>query len=222
MTDSQLLIIGDVHGCFHTFRELMQLHWRPQEEVLVQLGDIIDRGNYTPECVAVARTLQSRFADRVVFLKGNHEFEAALFHETRSNPGWLSQGGSGTLAQYKESGRNLGEDVAWMKSLPLLYETSRVLITHAGVTETKDPYRESNSRGVLWNRTPLKNLGKLQVIGHTPLKGKPEFRPDENAWNVDTGAYKGNALSAIRVSAKGEIMDIISLPTVNKDYIVNA
>ena len=32
-----LLIIGDVHGCFHTFSELLT-HWRPATEYLIQVS----------------------------------------------------------------------------------------------------------------------------------------------------------------------------------------
>ncbi len=218
MLDSQLFVIGDVHGCFHTFRELVQEHWRPNDEHLVQVGDLIDRGNFSPDCVALARTLHERYMGKVHFVKGNHEFEACLYVETHSNANWLEQGGRVTIEQYKNSGRNLSYDAQWMKSLPLWYENSKVLITHAGVTETPDPWRETNPRGVLWNRTALKNIVKMQIIGHTPCKS-PEFREAENVWNIDTGVYKGNSLSAIRIGSAGNVMDIISIPTRPIDYI---
>ena len=217
--NEQLLVVGDVHGCFYTFQLMIAKHWRVNEEVLVQVGDLIDRGNYSPECVATARSLASRFPGRAVFLKGNHEFECALYHRKRSNPGWLSQGGRETLHQYKLSDRSLAEDIAWMDSLPLLYENDHVLITHAGVANTPDPFSEMNSHGVLWNRIPLKNIGKMQIVGHTPIEGDPEFVDAENKWNIDTGAYRGHALSALRISNTGRILELIRIPTAAKDYI---
>ena len=215
----QVLVIGDVHGCYHTFRTLIAQHWRPQDEVLVQLGDLLDRGNYSPECVATARSLNERFPERALFLKGNHEFECVLYMEKRSNPGWLNQGGRETLHQYRIANRSLEADLVWLKSLPLSYENENVLITHAGVTDTPNPYSEFNSYGVLWNRVQLKNIGKMQVIGHTPIDGEPDYREAENTWNIDTGAYRGKFLSALRISSEGKVLDIICVPTIDKDYI---
>lgn len=218
MLEAQILVIGDVHGCFHTFREIVSEYWRPREEHLVQLGDLIDRGNYSPHCVALARNLQERYSDRTHFVKGNHEFEAQMYVETRIDAGWLEKGGANTMEQYKQSERVFSEDVQWMKSLPLSLETTTVLVTHAGVTETPDPWREANPRGVLWNRSALKHMKKLQVIGHTPCTS-PEFREAENVWNIDTGAYKGNCLSAIRIGVAGNVIEILSVPTHRVDYI---
>ena len=76
--NEQLLVVGDVHGCFYTFQMMIAEHWRVLEEVLVQVGDLIDLGNYSPDCVATARSRASRFPGRADFLKGNHEFERAL------------------------------------------------------------------------------------------------------------------------------------------------
>jgi serine/threonine protein phosphatase 1 len=40
-------VIAHVYGCLYTLRELLT-HWQPTEELLVQLGDLVDRGNYSP------------------------------------------------------------------------------------------------------------------------------------------------------------------------------
>jgi hypothetical protein len=57
---NRILVVGDVHGCYYTFRSLIAQYWRlPQDEILVQLGDLIDRGNYSPECAATARFFPS-------------------------------------------------------------------------------------------------------------------------------------------------------------------
>ncbi len=43
-----LFIIGDVHGCFHTFSELLT-HRDPATEHLIQVGDLVDRGATFPK-----------------------------------------------------------------------------------------------------------------------------------------------------------------------------
>ena len=42
-----LFVVGDIHGCYYTWRQLL-LHWQPAQERLIQLGDLVDRGKYSP------------------------------------------------------------------------------------------------------------------------------------------------------------------------------
>lgn len=217
MIDSQAFVIGDVHGCFNTFSSLVLQNWNPQNEILVQVGDLIDRGLYSPECVGLARMLSERYPGIAYFIKGNHELEASLYYESQANNHWIEQGGAETLAQYKMRNRSFAEDVVWFNQMPLYFESNHYMISHAGVTDTDTPFDELNPRSVLWNRSPLKNIGKVQVIGHTPLAGKPYFRTEENVWNIDTGAYRGNCLSALRISIEGTLIETICLPTDARD-----
>ncbi|MBX7154876.1 MAG: metallophosphoesterase [Bacteriodetes bacterium] len=217
MIDSQVLVVGDVHGCFHTFKKIVIEYWNPEKEILVQVGDLIDRGLYSPECVGLARMLNQRYPNRTFFIKGNHELEASIYYETQANNHWIEQGGAKTLAQYKTRGYSFAEDVVWFNQMPLYYESNYYLISHAGVTDTDEPFDELNSLGVVWNRSELKNIGKVQIIGHTPLPSKPEYRKTENVWNIDTGAYRGNTLTGLRLSEHGDVLETIQLPTDKAD-----
>jgi serine/threonine protein phosphatase 1 len=62
----------------------------------------------------------------------------------------------------------------------------------------------------------------MQVIGHTPLEGDPDFRVAQNTWNIDTGAYRGNQRSALRISATGSVLELIGVPTVEKTILAPA
>ncbi len=86
----ELLVIGDVHGCFHTFSALINEHWNRDKQILVQLGDLIDRGRHSPETLLYAIELQKEYPTNVCFLKGNHEFEAIVYLE-EDNEIWLKQ-----------------------------------------------------------------------------------------------------------------------------------
>lgn len=179
-----MLIIGDVHGCYYTFKLMVESFWDKKNERLIQLGDLIDRGNYSPETFAYARELQNEHPDTVTFLKGNHEFEIIDHFKSGPNENWLRQCGRVTLEQYDVSDMSVMNDVEWFNDLPLSWENDRVFISHAGIAENAlDPFDEESDEGVLWNRTKLKNIGKLQVIGHTPTAGgKPEYNESSNVW----------------------------------------
>ncbi|MEQ7054199.1 hypothetical protein ABN764_26555 [Paenibacillaceae sp. P-4] len=78
----------------------------------------------------------------------------------------------------------------------------------------------SHPDSVLWNRGKLKNIGKLQFIGHTPCKlGKAEFDRISNTLIIDTGAYRPVGLTAVKEDQDGEIEKIIFEPTLLIDVM---
>lgn len=210
----ELLVIGDVHGCYHTFKKLVEQHWDRERQVLVQLGDLVDRGNFSPETLLYAMELQRQHPDRVKLLKGNHEYEIVLYYR-EGNANWFRQCGEETIAQFERRSLQLGTYAGWMAALPLYYETEHVFISHAGVSlDASEPLLESHSSSVLWNRGPLKNLGKLQLIGHTPCgSGRAEYDDRSNTLNLDTGAYEPGGLSAAVINGEGKIERILYCPT---------
>ncbi|MFD2037303.1 metallophosphoesterase family protein [Belliella marina] len=213
-----LFIIGDVHGCFHTYLKLLD-HWEPKTETLIQLGDLIDRGNFSPLTVRLAFETKKVFKYSVHFLKGNHE-QMMVNHlkgADKSNL-WINNGGKEALAQFKAQNLDPNFYLPWMESMPVFWENQHVVVSHAGFSGIGSPLDLDNPDGVLWNRKPLINLGKLQVIGHTPLlDGKPEYQSQSNSWNIDTGAYKGNCLTGIKLKKDGTFLESISIPTDPKD-----
>jgi|ERR1019366_9236294 hypothetical protein len=82
--EKRRIVIGDVHGEFDGLREIL-LHsglinngnsWAGGGSLLIQVGDVIDRGPCSRECVGLLRSLQSQAPDaggQVVRLCGNHE-----------------------------------------------------------------------------------------------------------------------------------------------------
>lgn len=215
-----LFVIGDVHGCYHTLLELLQ-QWNPAEEVLLQTGDLVDRGHYSPECVQLAQDLQVRHPDRTVFLLGNHEHEMLKHYGPHGpNLAWMKWGGRETVQQYQARHSWLQPHLAWVAQRPLFWENDHVLVSHAGFADVAEPLDPENMDGVLWRRGPLQNVGKRQVIGHTPTaNGQPTFDPAANVFNIDTGAYMGQALTGLRLSTTGELLAEFSVPTHSMDII---
>ncbi len=208
-----IFVIGDVHGCYNTFRKLIN-YWNPQEELLIQLGDLIDRGNFVPETIQLAKEIQARHPS-AVFLKGNHE-SLAIQHQLHHTGLWYERFGKKVLWQYQLNENDFGKDVEWFKKMPLYWENDFVFISHAGICNSSNCLDELHEEGILWNRSPLKNIGKIQIIGHTPQK-QITFTECSNSWNIDTGAYMGKKLSGIKLTPTGELLEKISIPTLDKD-----
>lgn len=211
------LVIGDVHGCYYTFQNLITKYWDKENEVMIQLGDIIDRGRNSPKMVQLARQLCADFPEQVTFLKGNHEFEIIDHFMNQPNHNWLRQCGDETLRQYVAEGIDCQSDVSWMKGLPLFWENEHLFVSHAGIAEqATDPFKEDDGNSVLWNRSPLKNIQKLQIIGHTPCD-EPTCDARSHSWNIDTGAAYSGFLTGVKITPNGEIIEFIREDTDPRD-----
>ena len=214
-------VIADVHGCLHTLREMLT-HWRATDETLVQLGDLVDRGNYSPETVELCRELSINFPDRTVFLQGNHDWGMAE-HLGPNGPfaAWLRWGGRDTLQQYQQ--RQLYRDwlaphATWLAARPLYWLEEHVLFSHAGFADVLDPLDPNSVDGVLWRRGPLRNVGMRQVVGHTPTDdGKVRYDRVANAIYLDTGAVFGHCLTGLRLSETGEVLETVVVDTHPED-----
>ncbi|GAC1367691.1 MAG: metallophosphoesterase family protein [Hymenobacter sp.] len=212
-----LFTIGDVHGCFHTFRELLT-HWQPATDHLIQVGDLVDRGRYSPETVALARELSDQYPAST-FLLGNHE-EALLRHYGSGGPymGWLQFGGRSTVTQYARRPGLLAQHLPWLRQRPLLWQNDHVLVSHAGLGDTPHAHDPTHPDGLLWRRGPLQKLAQLQVVGHTPTdNGRPHLDLATHAMYIDTGAFLGRNLAGVRLAPTGEVLATFLIPAHAED-----
>ncbi len=211
----KVLVVGDVHGCYYTLRQLVEENWNPESEFLIQLGDLINKGANTGLCLKYWLELENRYPYQVFLLKGNHEQHFINhLHDKQKQPLFQK-----TLDNIRQAGLDTTKIHVWLNSKPLKWENPDILISHAGVNKvSKTPFTTTNPRGVLYNRSPLKMMDKVQVIGHTVIKGhKPVFSPRENAWRIDTGAWTKKYLSALKLSYRGEVEEIIQVLRNGKD-----
>ncbi|EON77818.1 Diadenosine tetraphosphatase [Lunatimonas lonarensis] len=216
--EKNLFIIGDVHGCWHTYSALLG-HWEPDTELLIQVGDLVDRGRYSHKCLETSRNLELTHPDGVVFLKGNHELMMIKFLQGKDpRDHWIVNGGRETLLGFAEAVLDILSWRGWLEERGLVWENQHVLVSHAGVSFTENPFDEENRQGVLWNRGTLRDVGKIQVIGHTPqIGGKAAFTESPPSWNVDTGAFRGICLTGIKMDASGVVLEEINIPTDPRD-----
>jgi len=208
-----LFIIGDVHGCFHTFSELLR-QWRPATEHLIQVGDLVDRGRFAPETVELCRLLSEQRPSTTTFLMGNHE-NGLLRHlgPRGPYPSWLQWGGRSTMEQYGRRPQLLAQHLPWLEARPLQWHNDHLLVSHAGLSASPHALEPEHPDGLLWRRGPLRKLPQLQVVGHTPTDGQPRLDEATNTLYIDTGAFLGQALTGVRLSATGEWLDTVQVPT---------
>src|SRR5690349_3018301 len=119
---ARTLTIGDVHGCHVALTTLLDLVQPTAEDTLIFLGDIVDRGPASKECIDEILRLQDQCV--VITLMGNHEemmrggLSPGSFQEM-----WLQVGGAEALASYGGSVDNIPPaHLRWLSMLRPFYE----------------------------------------------------------------------------------------------------
>jgi diadenosine tetraphosphatase ApaH/serine/threonine PP2A family protein phosphatase len=69
--NSPITIVGDIHGSLHDLFRIILLAG-PSGRFLF-LGDYVDRGQFSIECIVLLFVLTCKFPDRFFLLRGNHE-----------------------------------------------------------------------------------------------------------------------------------------------------
>ena len=184
-----MIIFGDIAGNYLTFQKLLGIIEKKlgksipsEEEIVISLGDINDRGPKTKEMI-------QWFIDNEQYAKailGNHEHMMLDFIR---KTGWYNDytlwdlnGGVATMRSY-ETGQVaegpgyidrkgnvfyfevLDAHIAWLETLPKYLEFDDIIITHAPINPALpfdmvlNPFKETFSGGkiinetsVLWNR----------------------------------------------------------------------
>jgi Calcineurin-like phosphoesterase. len=99
--NERLFAIGDIHGCFYQFRELVEERIRiRKDDKVVLAGDFIDRGTRSKEVLDYIIELQNNGFD-IIPLIGNHESMLldALDNESHLLK-WILNGGAVTLKSF--------------------------------------------------------------------------------------------------------------------------
>jgi len=209
------IFIGDIHGCIEEFNELMKkVLYNPNEDRLILLGDLIDRG---PDSVGVVQRARELKLECVM---GNHEHKFIKW--------FRSQGTRVDVYDRRDFYSKLSDqDISYIQSMPTYIELDEVAVVHAGVkpgisfsNQSKDDlmylrYTDSDRKFISLKK--ISKLGKEEtgaifwtqfwqgpksiVYGHNvhsydePLI--EEIRPGVTCYGIDTGCCFGGHLTAL-------------------------
>ena len=198
---TNIVAIGDVHGCYSLLVEKIKPLLDTQAEVIF-LGDLIDRSPEPAGDIQVlnfVREMQKHpeklGLSKVTVLTGNHEQLFLQAVETGDTELWEWNGGKLSLIQEAE------KHIEWLKELPYYYVKGDYLFVHAGV-KPNVPLEEQTKQDCTWIRDPFLNaedhgLPYTVVHGHT-IVSNPEIHP--HRINIDTGAFHTGNLTAINLT----------------------
>nr|WP_201747617.1 metallophosphoesterase [Enterobacter hormaechei] len=193
--------VGDLHGCHgNLMRRLDEVSFSPAEDLLISVGDLIDRGTENVECLELLQMPWFRA------VRGNHEqmMLDALSPNGNVNH-WMANGGDWFFRLDYDKERLAKALVELVRQLPFIIELStsgqKTVIAHADYpAESYQFGQDIPLHEVIWRRTRIINAqdnigGPITgadrfVFGHTPARSPLTF------WNqhyIDTGAvFSGN------------------------------
>ena len=224
---ARVLAIGDIHGMYEKLITLMEkIRFNPEEDLLVFLGDYIDRGPDSAKCLQYVYDLRHRYPDSVVCLMGNHEVMMSSYFMQKNGTyndligdfaeSWPENGGLATLRQLNElDAVNRDELVKWATDLPVSFRYQEFFFCHAGI-DPDVPLDRQTEFDMLWKRQGWREQysgSETIVVGHTPVQKlqkqtgrgktpKPQFLPNHIIL-CDTGTYMpGGKLSCVDVLSR--------------------
>lgn len=181
-------VIGDVHGNALEFMRLLRRIEAAGVDAIFQVGDLVDRGPASVECVRIARgwtfTARDGSQQNLRCLLGNHEENHVYAHYKRVLPG---RDFVPKVAHPDVQAALTPADFAWLDSLPLWigFDTAngrRWAVVHGGLPlKTICPGWLGKSKGSVLCRT-----GYLDEQTGTPLK---PYQTSKRFW---ANEYQGN------------------------------
>lgn len=229
MTKNTIFTIGDIHGCLKEFENLLT-NWNPDQEQLVLLGDLVDRGENPYQVVRKAMELEKEYG--AVILLGNHEQMLLdwLEEPTLKKEYYFRQGGIETINSFfgfditskKEAPAiaslmksDFSQELDFIKSRPLYFEWEDYVFVHAGVNLNLPDWKETSDRDFYWIRDEFhygeNNTNKTIIFGHTPTPILHKKKTKFDIWNspcntkvcIDGAAVYGGYLHGIKVNKEG-------------------
>ena len=208
--NQRIFAIGDIHGCFNSFKELVEQKMQlTKSDKLILLGDYIDRGTQSKEVIDFIMELKQNKFD-ILPLRGNHEqmLLDALFDEDHL-PIWLLNGGDETMKSFGiDSLTKLATNyVDFFSSLPLYVEFDNCLFVHAGFNDQiNNPFDDTNH--MIWtSRDKYKHpflKDKTIVHGHRVIPSHAcdqRIKKNDRVIDLDTGCVYTNYSSYGRLTA---------------------
>ncbi len=189
-------IIGDIHGCFEELMELLEKMNVTVDDLLISVGDIVDRGNKSKEVFEF-------FVNRPnsIVLMGNHERK----HQNKL----LTYAQEIVKIQFGEN--DYQKFLDWTTTLPYFYELEEAIIIHAGFEHDKslqeqredvlcgstagERYLETKYYEKYW--TDFYAGTKPIIFGHHVVGNDPKIF--NNTFGIDTGACHNGYLTAVEL-----------------------
>ena len=221
-TFDHIFVTSDIHGNIHKFEQMLStIEYNPENDLLIILGDLVDRGNNNLDCLKKAMELSEGGA---IVLKGNHDemLELCLkdiVNDTREFDVdfWCRcNGGLKTLTELQSiTPEEAKEYCSFLHDLPLGLTIDNLVFVHAGIDSSK-PLQKQHKDDLLWIREEFIESkaieGSLVIFGHTPTLymqdttdiSRSTIWHSKDKIGIDCGAAYGGRLACLEIRSMTE------------------
>ena len=200
----RLIAVGDIHGCSAALEGLIEAIDPSPDDVIVTLGDYVDRGPDTPG--VLDRLIALRRRCRLVPLLGNHDqvMLAAIFGKIAPKL-WMDMDGDKTVEAYGSIRDIPPEHTDFLSACELCVETDSHIFMHA-CYDPDLPLEKQSIEDLLWkglrDEIPAAHMsGKRAIVGHTSQKNG-KILDAGHIVCIDTFCCGGGWLTAMDVHSR--------------------
>lgn len=203
----RIWVVGDLHGCRRELDALLQQHqFDRQQDLLISVGDIIDRGPDSLGCLALLEEPWFRC------VRGNHEEMALSALQGQEMTLWQMNGGDWFFRLRGVALITARHALQRCRELPLILHLQLderiIVIAHADYPAREYALNKPlDWQQVVWSRQRLEAVESGEragirgadafYFGHTPLKQPLTIA---NLHYIDTGAVFGNHLTMLQIT----------------------
>lgn len=210
----RILATSDIHGNLELFRKLLErCGYRPGEDVLVIVGDLLEKG---PDSLGTLRYAMELAKEGTVYaLCGNCDYasqdrpedawghlsrwrEKATHWQMGLEAGIRLPTGEGDVLAFREKLEELfPEEYAFLRGMPQVLETERFLFAHTGLKDENLECQDlSFTLSTPWFPRETDHVfSKLLLVGHYPtsclrrncMDNTPLYHETQNVLSIDGG-----------------------------------
>jgi serine/threonine protein phosphatase 1 len=201
-------VIADIHGNYEGFKKILKLvdyDMKSGTDSLIILGDIVDGGRKTKQCIDLAVSIPN-----MTFCRGNHD-EWALDWAMGGPelPVWVHQGGYATMESYDYNRKNVPKShIDLLKNAPYYIIKDDMIFVHGGFNPII-PIENNKPVVLTWDRELIKYAKQHMIkgyskvfVGHTTtqlIESKTTPLQFNNLIMCDTGGGWTGKLSIINI-----------------------
>lgn len=215
LNTKRILAVSDIHGHLDLFDRLLEkMEYRPEEDALVIIGDLVQRGSQNLD--VIRRCMELSKLPNVTVLQGNNDLfvlsdryerlvEVLGYYGERAFHGEIAKELGAPLPQTPEEMKTLcerareayPEEHAFLAERPHILETEDFLFAHAGLSS--EDLDEQELKYVIEQDRFLEKgthvFHKMLLVGHWPvanyrfdsLSNAPLYNREKNVLSIDGG-----------------------------------